>query len=185
MTQTLLRGRTLSFLRYPESADDHAAYAYEEDGAVLIENGKIVACGDHATVSESAGDARVIDHRPHLILPGFIDTHAHYPQMQVIASYGAELLDWLNKYTFPEESKFVDAQHGRRIARQFLDELIRHGTTSVVAYCSVHKSSAEAFFAESHSRDMLNIAGKVMMDRNAPQAVLDTPQSGYDDTKAL
>jgi guanine deaminase len=105
--------------------------------------------------------------------------------MQIIASYGAELLDWLNKYTFPEESKFQNAQHGRRIARLFLDEMLRHGTTTVVAYCSVHKSSAEAFFAESHERNMLNIAGKVMMDRNAPDAVLDTPQTGYDDSKAL
>jgi len=186
MSQTLLRGRTLSFHRYPETASDHAAYAYEEDGAVLIASGKIVATGAYTDVKAKAGaGAKTIDHRPHLILPGFIDCHAHYPQMQIIASYGAELLDWLNTYTFPEETKFVDTQHGRRIARTFLDELIRHGTTSVVAYCSVHKSSAEAFFAESHSRDMLNIAGKVMMDRNAPQGVLDTPQSGYDDTKAL
>ena len=185
MSRTLLRGRTLSFSRYPDSVDDHGAYRYEADGGVLIEGGKIVALRDFASVSKKADGAKIIDHRPHLILPGFIDCHAHYPQMQIIASYGAELLDWLNKYTFPEETKFVDTQHGRRIARTFLDELIRHGTTSVVAYCSVHKSSAEAFFAESHSRDMLNIAGKVMMDRNAPQGVLDTPQSGYDDTKAL
>ncbi|TIU29319.1 MAG: guanine deaminase, partial [Mesorhizobium sp.] len=89
------------------------------------------------------------------------------------------------KYTFPEETKFRNAQHGRRIARLFLDEMLRHGTTTVAAYCSVHKSSAEAFFAESHDRNMLNIAGKVMMDRNAPDGVLDTPQTGYDDTKAL
>jgi guanine deaminase len=118
-------------------------------------------------------------------LPGFIDAHAHFPQMQVIASYGAELLDWLNKYTFPEETKFRNAQHGRRIARLFLDEMVRHGTTTVAVYCSVHKQSAEAFFEESHARDMLNIAGKVMMDRNAPEGVLDTPQSSYDDSKAL
>jgi len=118
-------------------------------------------------------------------LPGFIDAHVHFPQMQVIASYGAELLDWLNKYTFPEETKFLNAQHGRRIARLFLDEMVRQGTTTVAAYCSVHKQSAQAFFAEAHDRDMLVIAGKVMMDRNAPEGVLDTPQSGYDDSKAL
>jgi len=109
----------------------------------------------------------------------------HFPQLQVIASYGAELLGWLNTYTFPEETKFRDAQYGRRVARLFLDEMVRHGTTTVAAYCSVHRQSAEAFFEESHARNMLNIAGKVMMDRNAPEGVLDTPQSGYDDTKAL
>ncbi|MEO9613527.1 MAG: guanine deaminase [Nitratireductor sp.] len=185
MSEILIRGRVLSFLREPVAADDLAACRYEEDGAVFVKRGAIVAAGDFATVSAVAGDAPVADHRPHLVLPGFIDAHAHYPQMQIIASYGAELLDWLNDYTFPEETKFSDAQHGRRIARLFLDDMIRHGTTTVAAYCSVHAASAEAFFEESHSRDMLNIAGKVMMDRNAPEALTDTPQSSYDDTKAL
>jgi guanine deaminase len=186
VTDTLLRGRTLSFRRWPETVDDHAAYAYEEDGGLLLRDGKIVAAGAYADVERQAGEGvKKIDHRPHLLLPGFIDAHAHFPQMQVIASYGAELLDWLNTYTFPEEKKFGDAQHGRRIARLFLDEMLRHGTTTVAAYCSVHKASAEAFFEESHARDMLNIAGKVMMDRNAPDGVTDTAQSGYDDTKAL
>lgn len=186
MTSVLLRGRTLSFLRWPETIDDHSAWRYAEDGGLLIRDGRIVASGAYADV-ESKADAgsKKIDHRPHLLLPGFIDAHVHFPQMQVIASYGAELLDWLNTYTFPEETKFQNAQHGRRIARLFLDEVVRHGTTTVAAYCSVHKASAEAFFAESHGRNMLNIAGKVMMDRNAPEGVLDTPQSAYDDTKAL
>jgi guanine deaminase len=186
MTSLLLRGRTLSFKRWPESLGDTTAYAYEEDGGILVRDGKIVATGAFADVKARAGEgAKMVDHRPHLILPGFVDCHAHYPQMQVIASYGAELLEWLNRYTFPAESKFVDAQHARRIARLFLDELVRHGTTSVVAYCSVHKQSAEAFFAEAHDRNMLTIAGKVMMDRNAPDGVCDTPQSSYDDSKAL
>ena len=186
MKETLLRGRTLTFLRWPDSTDDTAAYRYEEDGALLIRDGKIVAAGPYAHVKERAGEGvTTIDHRPYLLLPGFIDGHAHFPQMQIIASYGAELLDWLNKYTFPEETKFNDTQHGRRIARLFLDELVRHGTTTVAAYCSVHKELAEAFFAEAHERNMLTIAGKVMMDRNAPDGLRDTPQSGYDDTKAL
>ncbi len=186
MTSLLIRGRILSFRREPESVDDLESCLYEEDGAVLVRDGKIVAVGDFAVVRTQAGGVvEIADHRPHLILPGFIDAHVHFPQMQVIASYGAELLDWLNDYTFPEESKFADAQHGRRVARLFLDEAVRQGTTTVAAYCSVHKASAEAFFEESHARNMLNIAGKVMMDRNAPEALRDTPQTGYDDTKAL
>ena len=186
MSKILLRGRTLSFLRWPDSADDHGAFTYEEDGGLLLAGGRIVAAGSYDDVAAKAGEGvKTIDHRPHLLLPGFIDAHVHFPQMQVIASYGAELLDWLNKYTFPEESKFTNPQHGRRIARLFFDEMVRQGTTTVAAYCSVHKASAEAFFAEAHERDMLVIAGKVMMDRNAPEAVLDTPQSSYDDSKAL
>jgi guanine deaminase len=182
----LLRGRLLSFLRAPEGVDDHAAYRYEEDGALLIRNGKIAAIGDFASLSRGEGkDLEVIDHRPHLILPGFIDAHAHMPQMQVIASFGAELLDWLNNYTFPEETRFSDADHAARIAKHFLDELIRHGTTTVAAYCTVHPQSADALFSEALARDMLVLAGKVMMDRNAPDGLRDTPQSSYDETKAL
>lgn len=186
MSELLLRGRTLSFERWPDSAADLAACRYEEDGGVLARDGKIVAVGGYAEVARQAGpDAVKVDHRPHLVLPGFIDAHAHVPQMQIIASYGAELLDWLNTYTFPEETRFFDPQHARRIARLFLDEMVRQGTTTVAAYCSVHKESAEAFFAEAAERDMLVIAGKVMMDRNAPDGLRDTPQSGYDDSKAL
>src|SRR5690606_1743202 len=119
------------------------------------EDGRILATGAYDDVARQAGkDVEAVDHRPNLVLPGFIDAHVHVPQMQVIASYGAELLDWLNTYTFPEEAKFRDTQHGRRIARLFLDEMVRHGTTTVAAYCSVHKESAEAFFAEALERDM-------------------------------
>jgi guanine deaminase len=185
VTARLLRGRLLSFRAKPESVDDRAAYVFEEDGGILIRDGRIAAVGDFSLISAEARDAEIIDHRPHILMPGFIDAHAHFPQMQIIGSYGAELLDWLNTYTFPEETKFSDTQHGRRIARLFLDEMVRHGTTTVAAYCSVHKESAEAFFAEALSRDMLAIGGKVMMDRNAPEGLRDTPQRGYDDTRAL
>ena len=186
MTRLLLRGRTLSFLRRPDGVGDLAALRYEEDGGLLLEGGRIVAAGPYAEVEAKAGaDAEIVDHRPNLILPGLIDTHAHMPQMQVIASYGAELLDWLNKYTFPEETRFSDPDHARRIAGLFLDELVRQGTTTVAAYCSVHRASAEAFFAAAQARDMLTVAGKVMMDRNAPDGLRDTPQSAYDDTSAL
>lgn len=186
MTDTLIRGRVLWFARRPLSRDNMDACRYEMDGAVLMRDGLIVGAGSFESLQGQVTASTVlIDHRPYLVLPGFIDAHVHMPQMQVIASYGAELLDWLNTYTFPEETKFRDAQHGRRIARLFLDESIRHGTTTVAAYCSVHKSSAEAFFEEAHGRNMMVIAGKVMMDRNAPEALRDTPQSGYDDSKAL
>src|SRR5690606_10973274 len=98
--------------------------------------------------------------------------------------YAGSLLEWLNTYTFIEEQRFADPEHAARIATKFFDELIRHGTTTAVAYCSVHKASADAFFAESLRRDMRMIAGKVMVDRNAPEAPTDTPQSGYDENRA-
>ncbi|GGB54805.1 guanine deaminase [Roseibium aquae] len=183
---TLLRGRILSFHRAPQGPDDHTAYLYEEDGAVLIENGRIAAAGAYAEVAERApADARLTDHRPHLLLPGFIDPHIHFPQAQVIASWADQLLDWLNDHTFPAEMKFADLAHGQRIATAFYDALIAHGTTTAVAYCSSHPNSVRAYFAEAEARGMRMLGGKTMMDRNAPPALCDTAQSAYDDSKAL
>ncbi|CUW43026.1 guanine deaminase [Brucella vulpis] len=186
MTKLLIRGRVLTFRDEPQSLNDSHAYRYIEDGAVLVENGRILRFGGYAEVSGEAGaDVKLADHRPHLIVPGFIDTHIHYPQTQVVASYAANLLEWLNTYTFVAEQKFADEQHAEFIAERFLDELIRHGTTTAVAYCSVHPQSVDAYFRASQHRNMRMLGGKVMMDRNAPPALCDTAQSGYDDTKAL
>ncbi|VAW16019.1 Guanine deaminase, partial [hydrothermal vent metagenome] len=180
----ILRGRTLSFLRQPEGADDASAYSYFEDGGVAINGSKIVGLGDFADISKQfAGE--IIDHRPHLLLPGLIDPHLHFVQMQVVASYAANLLEWLNKYTFVEEQRFADQGHATLIASAFFDTLIRYGTTSAAAYCSVHQTSAEAFFGEAEKRNMLMIGGKCMMDRNCPEALQDTAQTGYDASKAL
>jgi len=183
MSRTILRGRVLSFVSAPQGLDDDASYRYLEDGAITIEGGRIVAVGDFDAAS--AGEAEVIDHRPHLILPGFIDMHLHYVQSQMIASYAGSLLEWLNTYTFVEEQKFSQQGHAGAVAAAFYDELIRHGTTTAVAYCSSHPASVDAYFAEAERRNMLMIGGKVMMDRNAPEALCDTAQSGYDDTKML
>ena len=186
MTAKLLRGRTLSFKSRPQARDDHASYIYEEDGALLIENGRNLAAGSYTDVKyKSPIGVEVIDHRPHLLMAGFIDPHIHFPQMQVTASYAANLLEWLNTYTFVEEQRFADAAHSARFAKLFFDELLRHGTTTAAAYCSVHKGSADAYFAEAQRRNLLMVGGKVMMDRNAPDALTDTAQSSYDDTKAV
>jgi guanine deaminase len=185
MTRRLLRGRVLGFLREPEGAEDTGAFRYHEDGAVLIASGRIEAVGDHGAVAPLAGDAERIDHRPHLICPGFIDAHIHAPQVQVIASWGAQLIDWLNTYTFPAETAFADPAHAAAMAGRFLDLLLDHGTTTAAAFCSVHSGSADALFAAAECRGMRMIAGKVLMDRNAPDGLRDCPRSGYDDTKAL
>jgi len=185
VTETLLRGRLLTFHREPADGEDSGAYTYLEDGALLIRDGQIARRGAFCEVARDARDTRVIDHRPMLMMAGFIDTHIHFPQVQVIASWGAQLLDWLNTYTFPEEARFCDAAHAARMATAFLDQLLAHGTTTAVAFCSVHRGSADAFFAEAARRNMAMLGGKVLMDRNAPDALLDTPQSGYDDSTAL
>ena len=181
MTLTLLRGRVLDFHADPAETEDN--HRYHEDGAILIEDGRIVAVGDYATTRRDG--AVEIDHRPHLILPGFIDPHIHFPQVQVIASWGAQLLDWLQNYTFPEEARFADGDHAARMAGAFLDLLLAHGTTTACAFASSHPGSVDALFTAAEARGMATLAGKVMMDRGAIPAVHDTAQSSYDDSRAL
>ena len=183
MTRTILRGRVLTFLSEPQAIDDESSYRYLSDAAVVIEAGTITAVDDFAAIDTSG--AEIIDHRPHLILPGLIDMHLHYVQSQMIASYAGSLLEWLNTYTFVEEQKFSQQGHADAVASAFYDELIRNGTTTAVAYCSSHPRSVDAFFGEAEKRNMLMIGGKVMMDRNAPEALCDTAQSSYDDTRML
>ncbi|KRE18272.1 guanine deaminase [Bosea sp. Root381] len=180
-----LRGRLLWFVADPEEAGENA-HRYVEDGLVVIEGGFIHAAGEAKDLLTSLpATADIVDHRPHLIMPGFIDAHLHMPQTQVIASYGAQLMDWLNRYTFVEEQKQAQQGHPEKLAHFLLDELLASGTTTAVIYCSVHPQSAEALFRESERRNTRMIAGKVMMDRNAPDALTDTAASGYADSKAL
>ncbi len=175
----------MSFRDDPRLAGERAHWLIE-DGAVRIENGEIAAVGQASAILAGAGaDVAIDDHRGKLVMPGFIDTHIHYPQTRVIGSYGAQLLDWLQKYTFVEEQKFAERAHCEAVARFFLDELFRQGTTTAAVYCTVHPQSVEAFFSEAEKRGARMIAGKVMMDRNAPAALTDTPQRGYDESKAL
>ncbi len=183
MERKIIRARLLSFRREPLTPDDTDSFRYIEDGGLLIEDGVIRAFDDFDRLD--ATGATVTDHRPHLVMPGFIDTHLHFPQTQVIASWAAELLDWLNDYTFPEETRYSDPELCARMAKVFLDLLTAHGTTTAVAYASVHAPSAEALFAEALARNMRLITGKILMDRNAPDGLRDTAQSGYDDSKAL
>src|SRR5271169_4058509 len=181
----VIRGRVLTFTDDPATAGLSARH-YLDDGAVLARDGRIEAVGEARDVLASAPDgATVDDHSGCLVMPGFIDAHIHYPQTQVIGSYGAQLLDWLNNYTFVEEQKFADPAHCARIAEFFLDELTRCGTTTAMVYCTVHPQSVDAFFAAAEKRGARMIAGKVMMDRDAPEALMDTSQRGYDESKAL
>jgi guanine deaminase len=184
-TARIVRSRVLSFSDDP-AVSGSRAYTLIDDGAVLVARGLIEAVGEAREILARAPQGAVIDdHAGCLITAGFIDAHVHYSQTQVIGSYGAQLLDWLTNYTFVEEQKFADPAHCARIASFFLDELICSGTTTAMVYCTVHPESVEAFFAEAEARAMRMIAGKVMMDRDAPEALMDTAERGYDESKAL
>jgi len=169
-----VRGRLLTFLRAPSGAGDTQSYRYIDDGVVLVKDRRIAAIGPAGELMPQLPPEAAVEHyADKLIMPGFIDPHIHYPQTQVIASYGAQLLEWLEKYTFVEEQKFADPQHASRNAEFFLDELARNGTTTAVAYCSAHPSSAEALFAAAHRRNVGMVAGTAIMNRNGPSGLLE------------
>jgi len=181
-----IRGRLLTFLRAPKGAGDSQSYRYIEDGVVLVKAGRIEALGPAAELlPRLPADIAVDRYADALILPGLIDPHIHYPQTQVIASYGAQLLEWLEKYTFVEEQKFADPTHAARNAAFFLDELARNGTTTAVAYCSAHPASAEALFAAAHRRNVGMIAGTAIMNRNGPPGLLEPAKNAISDSRDL
>ena len=181
-----LRASILHCLADPGEAPRADSYEYFDDGVLIIDNGNIVAAGDAATlVAELPPDTRVTDYRGKLIVPGFIDCHVHFPQLDIIGSFGAQLLDWLNQYAYPAEERFSDRDHAREVAGAFIDELLRNGTTTALVFGTVHAHSADAIFEAAEARDMRLIAGKVLMDSNCPEALRDDPQSGYAESKAL
>jgi guanine deaminase len=185
-TRTAYRAALLHSLADPAEVGVAASYEYFADGLLVIEDGKIAAIGPADTLlGELPAGVEVVHYPDALITPGFIDTHVHFPQTGMVASYGEQLLDWLNNYTFPCESQFADKAHSDEVARIFLEELLRNGTTTALVFASVHPESVEALFEAAERLDLRLIAGKVMMDRNAPDYLVDTAESSYRQSKAL
>ncbi|AQT03795.1 guanine deaminase [Acetobacter persici] len=181
-----LRGRFVTFKGNPFTMPPEEALHVEEDGLILIENGKISLCGAYDALRTQVPEGLQVTHYPNsLISAGFIDTHVHYPQLPVIASWGEQLLEWLQQYVFPTEAKFSSPEVAQTVARAFLQELLRNGTTTAAVYCTVHPESVTAFFQESEKLGTRMIAGKVLMDRNAPDNLRDTARQGYDESQKL
>lgn len=179
------RARILHFTDVPDPLTG-AGIEYFEDGVLLVENGRVKAVGSTEDMVRQGLDLQQCRHTPdHLLMPGFIDSHIHYPQTSVIASYGEQLLDWLNNYTFPTELQFSDPDFAAVAADAFLKFLLQNGTTSAMVYTTVFSQSTHAFFSAAEKMNMRMIAGKVMMDRNAPAALLDTPASSDADCREL
>ena len=185
MTQRLILGQTLAFDGDP-AALGLAAARHMTQGGVVVQAGKITAIGAADALRAAHPDAAITDHGQGLILPGFVDAHAHYPQTAIIASWGKRLIDWLNSYTFPEEARFADPAYAAQIAARYLDLLMSNGTTTVASYCTIHPQSVDAIFSAAQARGMRVLAGKTCMDRDtAPAFLRDTAQSAYDDSRAL
>jgi guanine deaminase len=179
-----VRGHAISFRADPFFSDD--ALVDIEDALVIAEDGVITAFGPYAELSNKIPAGVEVSHYPDaLICAGFIDTHIHYVQTGIIGAFGSQLLDWLHNFTFVEEQHFADKTYADAVAKVFFDEILSNGTTTAVAFAASYPGSVDAFFEESERRGTRMIGGKVLMDRNAPEGLLDTAQSAYDDSKAL
>ncbi|MFD1342396.1 guanine deaminase [Litorisediminicola beolgyonensis] len=180
----LLLGQVLSFSGDPFE-DGLAAARIESAGALRLEDGRIAEIGTRDDLMARHPGDTVTDHMTALILPGFVDAHVHYPQTAIIASWGKRLIDWLNGYTFPEETRFADPAYASEIAGRYLDLVLAEGTTTVCSYCTTHPGSVDAVFEAAEARGMRVLAGKTCMDRNGPEALLDTAERAYDESRAL
>jgi len=180
------RGQIFHFFSAPGDLDDTSCYQYLSDGLLVVESGIIKSLGPAEILLRTLPkNTEIINYGNNLIIPGLIDTHIHYAQTEVIASYGKQLLDWLEKYVFPAEGQYGDKQYAEKIAEFFLLELLRNGTTSAAVYSTVHEVAADALFAAANKLNMRIITGKTMMDRNAPSYLLDTPKTSYIESKRL
>ncbi|MDF0489696.1 guanine deaminase [Sphingomonas sp. H39-1-10] len=181
MTLKAFRGELLSVPRDPRHDVD--AVRHEPDGLLLVEDGIVVARGAYAALAERFAGI-VVESLPGLIVPGFIDAHVHYPQMDRIASHGEQLLDWLTRHIFPAETAFADRAHADAVADAFLTELLRNGTTSALVFPTVHEQSVDALFAAALARRMRIVSGKVLMDLG-PTGLADTPETARAESEAL
>lgn len=181
------RGTLVDFTEDPRKcARAEDALRVIDDGLLVVNGGKVESIGPAAAALAALPPGTpVTDHSGSLLMPGFIDAHIHYPQTDVIASHGKQLLDWLTDYTFPTEAKFGDPALAAQVADIFLDELARNGTTTAAIYATIHPESVDAIFSAAQKRGLRVIAGKVMMDTNCPDYLRDEAEQSYADSKML
>jgi guanine deaminase len=186
---TAHRASILHCLRDPSDDKDPLASGsveYFEDGLLVVVDGYVDSLGPAEELLKGLpSNVKVVEHGDKLIIPGLIDCHVHYPQIDIIASYGERLLDWLEKYAYPAERKFADPEHAKEVAEFFVQELLRNGTTTACVFATVHPQSVDAIFEAASKYGMRLIAGKVLMDKNCPEDLRDTPETGYEQSKQL
>lgn len=182
-----LRGPLLTFSGDPFVDGVESTLVHEPDAIVAMDGGRILHAGPAAQVARALPPSVHVQRNGAntLMLAGFVDCHVHYPQAGIVASYGRQLIEWLESYTFVAEQAFADDGHAQAAAAFYVQEILRQGVTTAANFCTVHAHSVDALFEAALPLDMRMIAGKVLMDRHAPAALRDTAQHGYDESKAL
>ena len=180
----VFRARVFTPIADPFATNPSKSYRYYDDGFLAIDGERIVGIGDWRDVPRQSSSLTQLG-RDIVIAPGFVDTHLHAPQLEMIGSYGGDLLEWLNRYTFPTEAKFRDPVHAAMVARIFFEELLRNGTLCALIFSTIHEEATDIFFAEAERRGFRAIIGKTMMDRNAPDSLLESPRDSYEQSRTL
>ena len=182
-----IRGAFFDITQPATSPEDIARHTrYLDDGLLFIHQGKIQALLPWQEGEQYLHPQQGYrDLRGKLLLPGFVDAHVHYPQSEMIGAFGEQLLEWLTRYTFPVESQFADKAYAAEIAQFFIHQLLSHGTTTALVFCTLHPESVDALFTEALGLNMRLIAGKVMMDRNTPDYLTESAEQSYQQTREL
>ena len=184
MANVAIRGAIFSAV--DDSSLAQPSWQHLEDGVLIVADGRIEQVLPFSAFAESKYASHPLRHYPNsLICPGFVDAHIHYAQTRIPASPAAELIEWLENHTFPEELRFAESDYADEVATEFFDELLRNGTTSALVYPTVHQVSADKLFEHAHQRNVRMVAGKVLMDKNAPDGLLDGEDCGYAETRSL
>lgn len=182
----IIRGQIFDFLKNPADCNNKSeCYRFLDDGALVIESGYIKEVVPFDNIKNRYNDYDLIDYSDYLVMPGFIDTHIHYPQMQIVGSYGKQLIDWLDNYTFKVEQNFNRYEYAQCIAELFVNEILRNGTTTCMVYATSGRISADAFFEIASKYNIRIIAGNVLMNRNAPDSICDTTEKACMDCEYL
>ena len=155
------------------------------DGGLATERGRIVGCGDFNEVRKAHPDATQHDLRGGFLLPGFIDTHTHYPQGRILGGLGYSLLDWLDQLALPEEAKLADVSYATVLAREFAETLASHGTTTALVFGSHFTGATAALFRAAAERGLRIFSGLVLSDRHLRPELHQSPEAAYRDSKAL
>lgn len=174
----------ITFIGDPQILGDKAVQEFAR-GAIVLQNSKIIWVGERADLPSEYAHAKTTDYGKKYLMAGFIDPHLHFPQYRMLAAPGKNLMDWLTRFTFKEEARYADEAHAQNAADKFLNFLLSNGTTSVMAFSSVHKVAANALFEAAEKRNMALYTGKTMMDRNAPESVLDEAEIGGIESEEL
>jgi guanine deaminase len=173
---TLFRG---TFIDTPQSPFRGHHLRADQDAALLVRDGVITARGPADVLLREHPDEDVVDLRTGLVLPGFIDTHVHFPQVRAIGGLGMPLLDWLERCALPEEARLADPAYAASVAADFVDGLARAGTTTALVFGSHFATAVDALFEEATRVGLRVTSGLVLSDRILREDLFTDPDRAY------